>query len=125
MHSPILGRHLLLELYDCANDFLNDPAKIENGLQQVILAIGATAVQSVFHRFEPIGVSGVIVLAESHLTIHTWPEYRYAALDLFTCDSRIDYNQAEAAFKALFKAGRSEKTELKRGQMSHIQKQVI
>lgn len=53
-------------------------------------AAGATVLESVFHRFEPMGVSGVVVIAESHLAVHAWPEHRYAAVDLFTCGASVD-----------------------------------
>ncbi|MGC8604605.1 MAG: adenosylmethionine decarboxylase, partial [Desulfomonilaceae bacterium] len=51
---------------------------------------GATVLKTAFQNFNPQGVSGVVVIAESHLTIHTWPEYGYAAIDIFTCGTRVD-----------------------------------
>ena len=76
---------------------------------------GATIVESVFHRFQPHGVSGVVVIAESHLAIHTWPEHGYAAVDFFTCGADIDYWRAHDFLKKAFAAGDSEVKELLRG----------
>lgn len=80
-----LGRHLLIEYRGCAEHILNDFDKIESVLQQAAIAAGATMVGKVFHQFTPIGVSGVVVVQESHLSIHTWPEEGYAAVDFYTC----------------------------------------
>ncbi len=85
-----LGRHILLELYDCDHDILNDSERVEQIMKDAARAAKATIVKSVFHFFNPHGVSGVVVIAESHLAIHTWPEYGYAAVDLFTCGDEID-----------------------------------
>ncbi|MEZ4471899.1 MAG: adenosylmethionine decarboxylase [bacterium] len=80
-----LGRHLLIEYRGCNGAILDDLPRIEALMLQAAEAAGATIVQSVFHRFSPHGVTGVVVVAESHLSIHTWPEYGYAAVDFFTC----------------------------------------
>jgi S-adenosylmethionine decarboxylase proenzyme len=80
-----LGKHLLLELRGCDREVLNDLAVVERVLRAAAEAAGATVVQSVFHRFAPQGVTGVVVLEESHFSVHTWPESGYAAADFFTC----------------------------------------
>ena len=80
-----LGRHLLAELYHCEAGLLNDPDQIEQLMNEAARLSGATVVQSVFHTFSPHGVSGVVVVEESHLAVHTWPEHRYAAVDYFSC----------------------------------------
>lgn len=79
------GRHLLVEYTGCSADALNDVKGIEQLMNQAARAAGATVVASVFQPFEPHGVSGVVVIEESHLSIHTWPEHGYAAVDFFTC----------------------------------------
>ena len=79
------GRHLLLELRGCRAETLDDLPAVEALMRAAALAAGATIVQAVFHRFAPQGVSGVVVIEESHLSVHTWPEYGYAAVDLYTC----------------------------------------
>lgn len=79
------GRHLLVELFGCDGQILNDIPSIENVMRDAVKASGATEVGCVFHKFTPVGASGVIVLSESHISIHTWPEQGFAALDFFTC----------------------------------------
>ena len=80
-----LGRHLLAEFYDCETDALNSPARVEQLMNEAARLSGATVVQSVFHAFSHHGVSGVVVVEESHLAVHTWPEHGYAAVDYFAC----------------------------------------
>jgi S-adenosylmethionine decarboxylase len=80
-----VGKHLLIEMYDCDERMLNDPEVIESAMLCAARCCGTTIIHHYFHRFSPHGVSGIIVIAESHMSIHTWPEYRYAAVDLFTC----------------------------------------
>lgn len=82
---PWLGEHYLVDLYGCDPARLADEPYVRASMLASARAAGATIIGSQFHRFEPHGVSGVVVIAESHLTIHTWPERRYAAVDLFTC----------------------------------------
>ncbi|NJK89780.1 MAG: adenosylmethionine decarboxylase [Myxococcales bacterium] len=79
------GQHLLAEYYGCPSAVLNDEGAIRALLQRAAQVAGATVVATVFHRFAPQGVSGVVVVEESHLSIHTWPEAGYAAVDFYTC----------------------------------------
>ena len=83
----VLGIHLLLELRDCNPELLNDLAHIRNSLLQAADSVGAHVVGESFHRFSPQGVTGILAIAESHISIHTWPEYKYAAADVFSCGS--------------------------------------
>lgn len=80
-----VGQHLLVEYHGCHTDILDDVARIESMMRGAAEAAGATIVTATFHRFAPRGVSGVVVIAESHLSIHTWPEHGYAAVDFYTC----------------------------------------
>jgi S-adenosylmethionine decarboxylase len=80
-----LGRHYIAELFDCDRQILDDLEAIRGRMREAAIAARATIVDACFHRFSPHGVSGVVVIAESHLSIHTWPEYGYAAVDIFTC----------------------------------------
>ena len=84
-----LGRHLLLELKDCNPAVLNDLDFLKDCLRTAAEEAGATVVGESFHQFSPHGVSGVVIIAESHLFIHTWPEYNYAAVDIFTCGNSV------------------------------------
>lgn len=82
---PPAGRHVLAELTGCPPDVLNDAVGLESCFRECAEKGGATLVSSHFHHFSPQGVSGVVVIAESHVTVHTWPEHGYAAVDVFTC----------------------------------------
>ena len=85
-----LGRHVLAEFFECDPNTLNSIDKVEKYMMEAALECGATIVQKCFHMFSPYGVSGVVIISESHLAIHTWPELGYAAVDLFTCGSKCD-----------------------------------
>jgi len=88
-HSPS-GRHILMELTGCTFDLLNSVDQVRSILLSSAKDGGATVISSHFHPFSPQGLSGVIVIAESHITIHSWPEHGYAAVDVFTCgDSSV------------------------------------
>lgn len=107
------GRHLLVELWGASH--LNDPDRIDHILTEAAVAAKATVLHSHFHHFSPYGgVSGVLVLAESHISIHTWPERDYAAIDLFMCGS-CDPNNGMDALKRGFQADRVERQEIRRG----------
>jgi len=110
-----LGRHILVEFYNCNKEILNDHRKIEKHMKQAAIEANATIVQSVFHLFNPWGVSGAVVISESHLTIHTWPEYGYAAVDLFTCGDEVNPWDAFNYLSEKLQAGRVETTEVPRG----------
>jgi spermidine synthase len=84
--GAILGHHVLLDLYGCKNtELLDDLERMQALFHETAETLRCTIVNEVFHRFTPQGVSGVIVIAESHLSVHTWPELGYAAVDLYTC----------------------------------------
>ena len=78
-----IGRHLIIEYYDCPLHILDDLSLIESHLREAALVSGATIRSANFHKFDPLGVSGVVIIEESHLTIHTWPKIGYAAVDVF------------------------------------------
>jgi S-adenosylmethionine decarboxylase len=110
-----LGRHILVEMYDCNVEILNNHEVIHKEMLRAAEVSGATIVGDVFHKFNPHGVSGAVVIAESHLSIHTWPEYKYAALDLFTCGDTVDPWKGFDHLSKVLEAGRVSQTELKRG----------
>ena len=89
-----LGKHLLMELKDCDRGVLNDKAFLKGALRAAAHECGATVLGESFHRFSPQGVSGVLVIAESHLFIHTWPEHGYVAADIFTCGNSVQPEKA-------------------------------
>ena len=114
---PFLGRQLHLELYDCPHSTLDDQQWIESALLACASAIKATVVQSTFHKLSPQGVSGVVVIMESHIAIHTWPEYGYAAVDIFTCGD-MDMAPGVAVVTQLLGAQRTEENIFLRGSVS-------
>ena len=85
-----LGRQILIEFYDCQSEVLTDKDRIRQYMLEAAHHAGATVISDTFHQFKPDGISGVVVIAESHISIHTWPEYRYAAVDVFTCGDSVD-----------------------------------
>ncbi len=85
-----LGTHIVCELSGCDAAKLSDVDAVHTMMRNAALAANATIVTTAFHRFEPQGVSGVVVLQESHLSIHTWPETGYAAMDFYTCGDHTD-----------------------------------
>jgi S-adenosylmethionine decarboxylase proenzyme len=114
-----LGRHILTELYGCDARILDDLNAVKRAMEEAAVKSRATIVGSHFHRFSPQGVSGVVVIAESHLAIHTWPEYSFAAVDLFTCGHTVDPWIAFDSLKDAFRAADAHVEELERGKMAH------
>lgn len=103
MGNVALGNHILVEFMNCDPHIMNDVAAIERDMVAAAQLAGATVINSTFHHFSPYGVSGVVVIQESHLAIHTWPEYGYAAVDLFTCgemDAWISFDHLKECFKS-------------------------
>jgi S-adenosylmethionine decarboxylase proenzyme len=97
------GQHILIDYYGCSVEVLNDALLLEKYLLETAYLIGATVVSVQFNAFNPIGVSGVVIIAESHLTIHTWPELGYAAVDFFTCgfmDTSVGLGYLEGVLEA-------------------------
>ncbi|MEO1514552.1 MAG: adenosylmethionine decarboxylase [Bacteroidota bacterium] len=114
-----LGTHVILELYGCPAELLQSPSEMERIMKEAAVACEAQIVQSNFHHFSPLGVSGVVIIQESHLTIHTWPEYGYAAVDIFSCgpiklSAGIDYLSEQLA------AQRQEVKYLQRGAIGEL-----
>lgn len=85
-----IGRHLIADFYYCESAFLDDPTALERVMVEAAEQAGAEVRQTSFYRFDPHGVSGVVIISESHLAIHTYPEHGYAALDFFTCGRVVD-----------------------------------
>ncbi len=113
-----LGRHILVEFYGCDVSLLNKASALKEVMEDAARAARATVVNSFIHQFSPYGVSGVVVIAESHLTIHTWPEYGYAAVDLFTCGEDIDPWKCYYYLEEKLKSKHSTTMELRRGTLN-------
>ena len=97
-HADTVGKHCILELYHCNTDRLDDEAFLRSSITQAVQQAGATLLHLISHRFTPQGVTALALLSESHLSIHTWPESGYAAVDVFTCG---DHTMPERACQRL------------------------
>lgn len=119
--DPSLGSHVLVELFDCDPDCI----KMEDSVGEAMLAAAraseATIVTHDFHEFKPWGVSGAVIIQESHYTIHTWPEHRYAAVDLFYCGGTIYVDRAVEVLRERFKPGRIKFLVVRRGIESEVE----
>lgn len=114
-HFQILGRHVIAEYYGCNPELLDDLAGLEAQMVAAARHSGATVVKQEFHHFAPHGISGVVIIMESHLTIHTWPEHRYAAVDFFTCGENTDPLRAHEYLSQALGAETSHHVMLQRG----------
>ena len=94
-----LGRHMTVEFYDCDPKIIVDSEKVKQAFLKGARDCGAHVLDYSFHVFEPQGVSGVVIIAESHFAVHAWPEHDYAAVDLFTCSEDIDLKLAIESLK--------------------------
>ncbi|MFI5294689.1 MAG: adenosylmethionine decarboxylase [Thermodesulfovibrionales bacterium] len=122
MHA--LGTHLLVELRECNPEILKDLEKVKNAMVSAAKEAKATIVDISFHEFNPFGISGMVVIAESHLSIHTWPEYSYAAVDIFTCGDIIKPEVAASFLIERFESKSPSIVELKRGILSHLNEKL-
>jgi len=108
-----LGKHVLVEVWKAKN--LNKLTVIQKTLKEMVKACGATLLYLKLHKFSPQGISGVAIIAESHISIHTWPEYRYAAIDIFTCGMKVKPLAAIPVIKKYFIPKTIKIINLKRG----------
>ena len=120
LQNKPLGKHILAEFYGCEATELDNPENIRIYMRNAAIKGKATIVNESFHKFNPWGVSGVIVIKESHLTIHTWPEYCYAAVDLFTCGENVDVWAAFDYLKDKLKCNNIEFSNIMRGNLDII-----
>ncbi len=95
-----LGRQMTVEYYECNPRILADPGRMEAIFLEAAERSGATVICSRFHAFEPQGVSGMVIISESHFAVHAWPEFDYAAVDIFTCGDSIDFDVAVDALRS-------------------------
>ena len=111
----VLGCHLLLELKDCNSELLNDLSYIRRVMIETAKDVGAIIVGESFHQFSPQGVTGILAIAESHISIHTWPEYGYAAADIFSCGTSFRPREAATKRAGALECGNPEFKEIQRG----------
>jgi S-adenosylmethionine decarboxylase len=110
-----LGTHLLIDLKDCNPEVLDNLEEVQDAMVSAANEAKATIVDVSFHEFNPIGISGMVIIAESHLSIHTWPEYGYAAVDIFTCGEQIKPLEAAAYLIERFQCKTPSVVDMKRG----------
>jgi len=120
--KPALGSHLLVELYGCARETLEQEDTVREAMEEAARQSNATVVTSSFHEFKPFGVSGAVIIQESHYTIHTWPEHRYAAVDLFYCSEAVKVEQALEALRKHFQPKRVRFLLVRRGLQNEVEK---
>ena len=114
-----LGHHLLVEFEGCDAASLADLEQVTSAMLRAAEASGATIITHSFHHFSPHGVSGAVIIAESHLAIHTWPEHGFAAVDFFSCGG-VDMDRGLAVLKEAFGARQETRLELERGPLRRI-----
>jgi len=115
MDKIVLGQHILLDLYDCDIKQLGDVDQIKAFMLEAAKIAEATIVGEFFHEFSPYGISGIVIIAESHISIHTWPERNFAAIDIFTCSDEMKYEDASQYLIKALKARKHEINNVKRG----------
>jgi S-adenosylmethionine decarboxylase len=108
------GRHLILDLYDCDPGILDDYEELQRLLEASLVMAKATILRIIGEKFEPQGVTLLALLAESHASIHTWPEIGYCAIDLYTCGDTTQTHKAAEFLKKKLNAKTSEERELTR-----------
>lgn len=114
MSMNYIGTHLILDLLGATQN-LDDFTIVTTALLDAAKAIGATVLDVQTHYFQPQGgVTGVALLAESHISIHTWPERQYAAIDIFVC-GKLEPEKAIEIFKQVFQPATVQCMEIKRG----------
>jgi len=118
-HSVEAGRHWILDLYGCPPDLLDDHDVIVARLRDVTERFELTLLEVASHRFEPQGITAVGLLAESHFSIHTWPESGFAAIDIFTCGPGDRVGEACRFLTEAFRAEDSQLLRLSRGVRDH------
>jgi S-adenosylmethionine decarboxylase len=114
-----LGQHALIDFYNGDPQILSCPDRIREILLSAIRLSGLTIVLDTFHHFKPNGVSGVVVIAESHVTIHTWPEHGYAAVDIFTCGESLQSDVIQSAIQKGIRSTNVTTKSLLRGCLPH------
>ncbi len=118
--EPALGSHLLIELYGCPQELLEGVSSVGAAMREAADKSEATTVATSFHEFEPFGVSGAVIIQESHYTIHTWPEHGYAAVDLFYCGGTVKVHHAVEVLRARFRPERMKFLVVRRGLRSEV-----
>lgn len=118
--STHLGYQKTIDFYGCSSIKINSCNFVENTLLKAAQLMQLTVVNATIHKFSPIGVSGVIVIEESHIAIHTWPEHDYVAIDIFTCNDSYHLEKGILFLKEAFEAYKLEEKDITRGNLNQI-----
>src|SRR5262245_40559192 len=119
-----LCQHTLLEYHNCDRELLQRDDDIRSLLLEAVRRGGGTIVTDVFHHFSPFGISGVVVIAESHVTIHTWPEHDYSAVDIFSCSDKLDHGAIRDQLQTALRSGRVLQKTFERGNLAELQPRI-
>jgi S-adenosylmethionine decarboxylase proenzyme len=119
MKRTNFGDHYLIDFCDCDPEVIKSVDPIRKIVLRAAKECGATILENFFHQFEPVGVSGVVMIAESHISIHTWPEEGFAAVDIFTCGN-MQPQVAVDIMRENFRAREATMKTVIRGQLEHV-----
>lgn len=120
--EPSLGSHLLIELFGCNGRMLEREDYVGGAMRDAAVESKATVVEQSFHEFKPYGVSGAVIIQESHYTIHTWPEHGYAAVDLFYCGGTVQVHRAVEVLRERFQPSRIKFLVVRRGLQTEVER---
>ncbi|MCU0666258.1 MAG: adenosylmethionine decarboxylase [Candidatus Omnitrophica bacterium] len=115
MPKKFLGRHLIAEFWD--SKMIEDPKKLEKVLVTAAVKANNTPLKAITYKFHPKGITGVVLLSESHIALHSWPEFEYMAIDIYTCGKKTNPLNALEYLKKIFNPKRIEIQEIKRGKI--------
>lgn len=104
-----LGQHIIIELHQCDEDSINSLSFVESSLTEAVNIAKCKILNKYFHKFSPQGITGIIAVCESHFSVHTWPEHKYCAIDIFCCKDNL-----EGSLEHLIKCFKSKKVQIKR-----------
>ncbi len=121
MEAKYLGRHLIVEFYGCPSNVIDDMKFLEKTLEESVVKAGGNILGKLFHKFKPQGVTGIIAISESHVSIHTWPENGYVAVDAFTCGREMDPWTVYRELRAKIKPEKVKVMELRRGELKELE----
>lgn len=119
------GIHLILDIWDAAPTSLSDLEYVKSTLLDATRKAGATIIGYKFHRFQPAGISGIVLIAESHISIHTWPDKGYASVDIYTCGNKCFPDEAKSKILEAFRAQKADLTRIERGLASSKEMQIV
>ena len=120
--EPSLGSHLLIEMYGCDEEALRQERSVAAAMHEAAVKSNATVVAESFHEFKPWGVSGAVIIQESHYTVHTWPEHGYAAVDLFFCGGTVQVHEAVEVLQQKFCPSRIKFLVVRRGLRCEVER---